>query len=360
MRFHVIALPHTQTARGFSACAFNEKVRKFCIMMKALEHTVYLYASEHNEAPCDEHIACISEAERVASLGGKHYTEASFDNTLPHWRAFNARAIMGIRARAEPRDFICVIGGLSHKPIADAFPGMMTVEFGIGYPGTFAKYRVWESYAWMHTCYGAANRNPAAIDGIWFDAVIPSYFEPEKFPFRLDKDDYYLFIGRMIERKGVHIASEICERAGKRLVLAGPGKPPRYGEHVGEVGPEQRGKLMAGAKALIMPTTYIEPFGSVAPEAMMCGTPVICTDWGAMTETVVQGVTGFRCRTMSEFTQALDDVADLNPMHIMQHAMERYSLDVCGKLYQSYFERLSTLWDAGWYSERNPAKTAVG
>jgi glycosyltransferase involved in cell wall biosynthesis len=234
--------------------------------------------------------------------------------------------------------------------IADALPNMMTVEFGIGYGGTFAKYRVWESYAWMHTCYGAAAGNPHAADGQWFDAVIPNYFEPEKFPFRADKDDYYLYIGRLIERKGCSIAADVCQKLGKRLVVAGHGERLSYGEHVGVVGPEERGRLMAGAIATFVPTIYVEPFGGVAVEAMLCGTPVISTDWGAMTETVVNGVTGFRCRTLAEFMRAAEDVKALDPAAIRKHAIERYSLDAIAPQYDAYFRRLLTLWGDGWYA----------
>lgn len=324
------------------------------MMKDIMGHTVYLYAGEHNDAPCDEHVSCISEAERLEILGGKHYTAGSFDYGLPHWRAFNSRAAEAIRRRAGPRDFICIIGGLAHKQIADALPGMMTVEFGIGYGGTFSKWRVWESYAWMHTCYGAENpRNPNGIDGKWFDAVIPGYFEVEKFPYRAQKDDYFLYVGRMIERKGVHIAAEVCQKAGVRLIMAGAGEHiPSYGEYVGHIGPDQRGRLMSGARALIMPTTYIEPFGNVAVEAMACGTPVISTDWGAMCETVKDGVTGFRCRTFAEFRAALDDVATLKPKAIRQHAIDNYSLPVIAKKYDRHFRRLSQLWAEGWYAKQ--------
>lgn len=353
MRFHLVSLPHTNTTAEFSACAFTEKARKFAIMMKALGHTVFLYAGEQNEAPCDELITCITEAERLAFVGDKHFIEAKFDAREPAWQVFNGRAIEGIRQRAKPHDFICVIGGHANKPIADALPNMMTVEFGIGYGGTFAKYRVWESYAWMHTCYGAASPgNPNAADGEWFDAVIPGYFEPENFPFggRRGRGDYYLFVGRLTDRKGINLAAELCQKNGKRLIIAGQGMPPSYGEYVGVVGPEERGRLMAGAQALIMPTIYIEPFGNVAVEAQACGTPVITTDWGAMTETVINGVTGFRCRSFAEFSTALEAVKTLNPATIHQHAIQNYSLDVIGKKYEAYFERLETLWADGWYT----------
>ncbi len=356
MRFHVCALPHTQTTQDFSTCAYTNKVVGFCKMMKDLGHTVYLYAGEKNEAPCDELIQCISELERAAAVGDKHYVEASFDASLPHWQTFNQNAINGIRQRAHPKDFICVIAGIAHKAIADAFPNMMTVEFGVGYAGVFSKYRVWESYAWMHTCYGSAHPWKAQdADGLWMDAVIPGYLDPAGFPFGPVKDDYYLFVGRMIERKGVQIAADVCKAKNVKLMLAGPGSPPDYGEYVGVVDPVRRGELMSKAKAIFVPSLYLEPFGNVAVEAMACGTPVICSDWGAMTETVIQGVTGFRCRSFAEFCQGVDDVGKLDPAAIRQHAVGHYSLDVVGKKYQAYFHRLESLWGKGWYEAQEAA-----
>jgi glycosyltransferase involved in cell wall biosynthesis len=350
MRFHLVSLPHTHTTDAFSACAFTEKVRKFAIMMSDLGHEVFLYAGAQNDAPCTEHIVCISEDDRRKAVSDGHYCMASFDANQPHWRTFNGNAIREIGRRIQQQDFICVIGGYSHKPIADAFPAHMTVEFGIGYPGTFAKYRVFESYAWMHTVYGAQAGNPAAADGQWFDEVIPGYFEVERFPYSAEKDDYYFFIGRLIDRKGYQIAVEVCKKLGKRLLIAGQGTPPEYGEYLGVIGPEERGRIMARAKAVFVPTIYIEPFGNVAVEAQGCGTPVISTDWGAMTETVEHGKTGFRCRTFQQFLDAAENVHTLDPAYIRQRAIDTYSLDVIGRKYDAYFRRLLTLWGEGWYA----------
>lgn len=349
IRFHLVSLPHTNTTEAFSSCAFTEKVRKFAAMMKGLGHEVILYAGEFNEAPCDEHVVCISEAERRQAMGTKHYCEASWDPSLPHWVTFNTNTIAGIKARARPRDFICLIGGTSQKCIADAFPGMITVEFGVGHGGSFSQFRVFESYAWMHTVYGAEGRNPSATDGRWFDAVIPGYFEPEKFPFSAEKSDYYCFVGRLIERKGYQIAVDACRAKGAKLLIAGQGTPPDYGEYLGVIGPEERGKLMANAIASFAPTVYIEPFGNVVPEAMSCGTPVITTDWGAFTETNIHGETGFRCRSLNEFIEAMDACKTLDPYKIRDHALSHYSVDVIAHKYDAYFKRLSTLWGDGWY-----------
>ena len=316
--------------------------------MTNLGHEVYLYAGEQVEAPVTKLITCISEERRAQAVGNSHYTQASFDTNALHWRIFNTNVIRLMQRDLEPQDFICLIGGTAHKEIADKYPNHLSVEFGVGYGGVFSKYRVFESYAWMHSIY-AGWKNPTTVDGQFFDTVIPGYLEPEMFPLGDGDGDYYLYIGRMIERKGYNIAQEVCQRLGKRLILAGPGEAKGYGEFVGSVGPEQRAELMGGAIAIFAPTLYIEPFGNVVIESQACGTPTITTDWGAFTETNINGFTGYRCRTLKDFIEAAEKVKTLDRAKIRQHTIENYSLDVIAKRYEDYFLRLSTLWEDGWY-----------
>lgn len=349
MRFHVVGLPFTQTNGDYPACAFTHKVRKFCQMMMAAGHTVYLYSGQHNDTVCTEHVACISQDEQGALLADRHYTNGPFDASLPQWQAFNLRVAAEISKRAEQQDFICVIGGTAHKPIADLLPHMMTVEFGIGYPGTFAKFRVFESYAWMHAVYGSTTTNPATLDGRWYDAVIPGYVDAAEFPMGSGTGDYLFFIGRLVERKGYQIAADVAEHLGKRLIVAGVGQPPTYGEHVGVLGLE-RARYFGEASAVLVPTQYVEPFGTVNVEAQMTGTPVITTDWGAFTETVEDGVTGFRCRTFGEFVDAVGKCADLDRDYIRKRAVATYSLEATAPKYERYFHRLAQLWGDGWYT----------
>lgn len=347
MRFHMVGLPYTQVTREFSSCALTEKIRKFTKMMKARGHEVIIYAGDRTEANCDELIACISEAERADFVGDRHYTEASWDISLPTWIRFNSRAAEELAKRAGPRDFICVSGGRVHKTIGDALPDHMVVEYSVGYRGTFAKYRVFMSYAWMHAIYAAEANNGGSAVGRWSDGVIPGFIDVEDFPTRDNREGYFLFLGRLVSWKGYDIALEACRRLGLRLILAGPGKAPPGSYHVGEVGPEVRAHLLAGAAAVFMPTTDLEPFGNVAVEAMMCGTPAITTDWGAFTETVIEGFNGFRCRTMDEFVQAARDAVSLDRAAIRKHAIAHYSLEAVGERYERYFERLGKTWDGG-------------
>ncbi|HUC13040.1 MAG TPA: glycosyltransferase [Acidimicrobiales bacterium] len=316
--------------------------------MTSLEHEVYLYASEHNEAACTELVTCITEDEQRALVPSMAET---FVADEPQWALMNGRAIDGIRVRVRPNDFICLIGGVCQKPIADAFPASMCVEFGVGYTGVFSNYLVFESYAWMHTVYGHM-QGAYAADGRFYDAVIPNYFEVTDFPFSADKDDYFLYMGRLTHRKGYRLAADICRREGLRLKMAGTGdSPPEGVEYLGVVGPEERGELMSRARGLLVPTLYIEPFGGVAVEAMLCGTPVITTDWGAFTETVRHGITGFRCRTFKEFREATTAVGGLDAQTIRDYAVATFSTEVIATKYEAYFERLLTLWGEGFYSD---------
>lgn len=350
MRFHVCALPHTKTTSEYLACAYTAKVINFCRMMIDRGHEVFLYAGDENTAPCTEHVVVVTEAERAAHVGEDHFTSASFDYNLPFWRNANYKAAIEIGRRASPHDFVCVIGGLAQKQIADTLPNMLTVEFGVGYGGTFSRYRVFESYAWMHTVYGAqTGGNAHAADGNWWDVVIPGYLDPEIFPVATVKDDYYLFVGRLIDRKGCEIAAQVCREIGKPLVVAGHGTPPAGVDYRGLVGPEDRGRLMSRAKALFVPTIYVEPFANVHVEAQACGTPVISTDWGVFTETVVNGVNGYRCRNFGEFVAAALNAENLDHAEIAKAARQRYGLDTVGEQYERYFERLSTMFGRGWY-----------
>lgn len=337
--FHVVNLPHTSTTKKYSSCAFTEKVRKFCIMMINLGHDVFLYGGPDNEAPCTEHISCITHDLQEIALGDNHYTQVDFNPLNPLWTFFNSQAVKEIKNRIRPKDIICLIGGGSQKLIADSLPRNPSVEFGIGYHGIFAKYKVFESYAWMHTHYGA-RFSYTDTDGDSSDTVIPSYIDVADFTYVDTPKKYIAYVGRMIERKGINIAADACRLAGVEFITAGPGSPLPGVQHLGELGPKARDEFMGNASALIAPTIYIEPFGTVAVEAMACGTPVISSDWGAFTETVIEGVTGFRCRTLDAFVESITNIGMLDRKIISNYARSRYGLESVAVMYDKYFDHV--------------------
>lgn len=352
--FHVVSLPHTQTTQEYSHCAYTQKVRKFCNMMTDLGHKVILYASEENEARVSELVTVITKEKQREIFGNNDHKKDFFNITWgvydPGWVEMNANTIRAMATRIKPRDFICIIGGWCQKIIADAFPDNMSVEYGIGYLGTFSKYRVFESYAHMHFVHGKDQDD----NGSFYDTVIPNYYDKEEFPFSTTTDDYFLFMGRLIDRKGWRIAQEVCQTLGKRLVLAGQGEFSGYGEHVGVVGVKKRGELMSKAKGVFVPTTYLEPFGGVHAEAMLCGTPVITTNFGVFTETVVNGENGYRCDVFRDFltaTRAVESFSSAQRKKIRTTAQKRFSTNHVREQYQTYFNRLYDLWGDGWYAK---------
>lgn len=375
MRFHVVALPHTQTSKHHNLCAYTMKVFNFCWMMHSLGHEVYHYGAEGSEVDgiCTEHIEIISRKEQEEFFGEENllnFYPLDWDPNKLHWQLTNHRAAVEITKRKQKGDFICIIAGWCNHALAEAVnknKDVIVVEYGIGYDGSFADYRVFESYSHMHKVYGA--QKGFDPDGRWYDVVIPNYFDPEDFPPKFEKGDYYLFIGRLIKRKGLEVAVETCNRIGAKLVIVGQGcKAIRPGEietQEGDIyrGPglsyegianlDRRKALYQNAIATFVPTIYIEPFGGVAVESQMCGTPVITTDYGAFTETVEHGITGYRCRTLDHFVFATKHVRELDLKYIHNRAVANYSTDRVRYMYQEYFQMLSDIDSSkGWYTER--------
>jgi glycosyltransferase involved in cell wall biosynthesis len=151
----------------------------------------------------------------------------------------------------------------------------------------------------------ASTLAPAGLDAV---AVIPNPIDVGSWPFREEKDDYLLWVGRMTAEKGPHRAIAAARMAGLPLVMAGVIQrghqeffdrevaPHVDGDRVrfiGEVGGVAKRGLFAGARALLMPIRWEEPFGMVMVEALACGTPVIAFSEGAACELVIDGETGF-------------------------------------------------------------------
>ena len=108
---------------------------------------------------------------------------------------------------------------------------------------------------------------------------------------------------------------------------------------------------MQGAIALLCPSHYLEPFGGVAVEAMLCGTPVISSDWGGFAEFNVHGRTGYRCRTMDHFVWAAKNIISLDREAIRLYAQCNFSLEFVALMYEEYFGQIKHLYDShqGFY-----------
>lgn len=359
MRVFVLGLPHTVTSPRFSSCAYTMKVWNLCRMMKDRGHEVVHLGNETSHPVADENVAVASfeQWSRVYDHPGRDFFDTSVETT--EHKDFHRLFTDNMRRALEERigdghdAIICITwGGPQHEATYSLRQSAFVVESGIGYEYPAADYRVFESYAWLHTLLG---RDRHLQGEKWYWVVIPNAFDPEMFEYRETPDGYFLYLGRLNDDKGVGLAVDVARRTGRKLKIAGQGNPDRFldgnshVEYLGLVGVEERKELLAGAAALLCPTFYIEPFGGVAVEAQLSGTPVITTDWGAFTETVLPNVTGFRCRTIDHFEYAARNIDKIDPANCRKWAMN-YSLSSIGGMYEEYFQMLLNLRGEGFYT----------
>jgi glycosyltransferase involved in cell wall biosynthesis len=342
---------------AFSHCAYTIKVFNLSKMMSDRGHRVLHYGAAGAEAPGAELIETVSEDTWKECYSDRKETDFfHFDLGDKAYLEFNERTNAELKKRVRPwEDLVLCPWGLGHQAAVQDVPTFV-VESGIGYPRTFAKFRVFESYAWLHTVLGSEGR----WDGkAWYECVIPNYLDPEMFEFSAKKDDYFLYLGRLNPDKGVQIAVDVCREIGAKLVICGQGDPrPFLQSHVEyhpPVGVEERKSLLSRARALFCPTHYIGPFEGVNTEAQISGTPVICTDFGGFAESVLHGITGYRCRTHDQFVWAAEHVDEIDPADCREWALENYSMDRVAPMYEEYFTSVLDIRNKGWY-ERHPER----
>ena len=358
----MLGLAHIPTSKDIYSCAYTQKIINLSKMLKSLGHKIILYGTEGSVAPWVDELVIVSRESTRKKVYGDYDWKSQFFKHEPTDEAhveFNNGCIAEINDRKMEKDFLLCPMGTYDQPIAEGVKPIMVVESGIGYLGVFSTKKVFESYAWMHFIYGMAKKQT----GEWYDVVIPNSYDMLDFPYTYStpesKDDYYLFIGRLIKLKGIQIAIDATEAIGAKLIVAGQGSLSdvegldlsgyKHVTHVGSVDPKQRFELMSKARATFVPTCYIGPFEGVAVESQLCGTPVITSDFGVFNETVQQGITGYKCRTHREFVNAAENWYKIDPMNCRAWAVQRYSMEVVRLQYQVYFDRLFDLWGNGWY-----------
>jgi glycosyltransferase involved in cell wall biosynthesis len=168
--------------------------------------------------------------------------------------------------------------------------------------------------------------------------VIHHGLDAAEFPVGDGDGGYVLFLGRMAYEKGAHRAMEAAYKAGVPLLMAAKMREPwefdyfdtfvrpylnKDIQYLGEVPHEEKLSLLGGARALLNPIRWAEPFGLVMIEALACGTPVLAFPEGAAPEIVEDGKTGFLCHDEADMAEAIGRVGHLDRA-VCREAVEGY------------------------------------
>lgn len=375
---HLLAIPHTVTRPEFSHCAFTGKVEKLSPMMRKQGYDVIHYGVEGALSGATEDVNVL-EASEFAALLGHDYTKdpSGFVGThavvsSPVYRQFNYNARQELKRRVQPGDLVLCPFGKAHEAAvrgldvlnrSNVVDQAWAVESGIGYPEAFLEFRIYESEAWRSRYVGAESRQPRD-----YEFVIPNYFDAAAWDLGGGEGDYVLYFGRITELKGLLIFAQMARyRPDLRFVMCGQGDPTEFLamapnlEYLPPVHGRARSKLLGEALAMVTPSRYLEPFGGVTVEAHLTGTPTLGSTFGSFTETIVEGVDGYRCRTLGDWLAALEILEEWHHSsdrmarreRIRNLAVERYGFDAVGRQYDNAFRVLTDLNARGWLTLRS-------
>jgi glycosyltransferase involved in cell wall biosynthesis len=234
------------------------------------------------------------------------------------------------------------------------------------YPG--GSFRNLPSNLYFNCVSQAQSRGFTGVQNVV--SVVSNGIQVNEFPFQPEKEEYLLWMGRVCEEKGPHLAIEVAQRTGLPLVLAGQVYPFTYHQlfynaairpHLGGFDPpvcfletptlETKVRLLSNARALLVPSMVEETSSLVAMEAMACGTPVIGFRRGAIPEVVIDELTGFIVDGVEQMTDAVWRVGEIHPHACRVHVETNHSAARMADEYEALYERVLTLHDQSAMSQ---------
>ena len=230
----------------------------------------------------------------------------------------------------------------------------------------------------MHTVYRAFSRMPLVsisdaqrrpiADANWV-ATVPHGMPGSLIPYSAGGGEYLAFLGRVSPEKGPDRAIEIAIRAGIPLKIAAKVDPvdQQYFDaavrpwldhplidFLGEVDDVQKRAFLGGARALLFPIRWPEPFGLAMIEAMAAGTPVIAWRNGSVPEVVDPGVTGFIVESIDQAVEALDRVSVLDRMNVRRRFEQRFAVERMADDYLALYRQAADVADGRLIARAGP------
>ncbi|MDE2079638.1 MAG: glycosyltransferase family 4 protein [Patescibacteria group bacterium] len=166
----------------------------------------------------------------------------------------------------------------------------------------------------------------------------------------------FAFIGTLSRDKGIDIAVRTARALNAPLIIAGEVRKGDRGfldkevfplidgkqiKLVGEVGREEKSRILREADALLFPSRWNEAFGLVIAEALACGTPVAALGNGAVPEIIRDGTTGYIAKNEQEFTESAEKTPEISRAACRAEAEIRFDISVMAKNYAAVYQSLT-------------------
>jgi glycosyltransferase involved in cell wall biosynthesis len=183
-------------------------------------------------------------------------------------------------------------------------------------------------------------------------ATVYNGIDRRRFTFNEQPEDYLLYFGRIHHDKGTAEAIEIAKKSGRRLLIAGLIQDERYFnekiapqlnsqiEYIGNAEPAKRNELLGNALALLHPINFNEPFGMSVAEAMLCGTPVIAFNKGAMPELIKHEKTGFLVNDIDGAVEAVRQVKAINRKDCYEWSSSKFTSEIMVEHYLRLYKKI--------------------
>jgi len=174
--------------------------------------------------------------------------------------------------------------------------------------------------------------------------------------FNPNPENYFVWLGRLTPRKGLHLVVKLARELGFRLLIAGKVASPENAKYFQkEIEPylskkiqfldelqseKEKSEFLGRAKALIYPLLWEEPFGIVMIEAMACGTPVIAFPRGSAPEIIKNRKTGFLVKNLNGMKGAIRNLEKISRINCRQRVEKLFTVEKMVEKYEKLYYQI--------------------